>query len=186
MTNEVGIGSSMHDFFADFWIKAQTSPLVKGWNDPGLCSKPNEMLPCVSFTCISIASRNFIDLCHKKLSNFICEFVFIHMIKEWQLILCCKFLCCPKELSLILAVFCHESHVKLAYCFIHYRSRFIFSLPESIQILNMSRFDLTLCIPLALWLISLLFLEVIGELFPISEWKSKHMLSGLWAFHRVC
>ena len=122
----------------------------------------------------------------KKLSNFICEFVFIHMIKEWQLILCCKFLCCPKELSLILAVFCHESHVKLAYCFIHYRSRFIFSLPESIQILNMSRFDLTLCIPLALWLISLLFLEVIGELFPVSEWKSKHMLSGLWAFYRVC
>ena len=93
---------------------------------------------------------------------------------------------CPKELSLILAVFYHESHVKLAYCFIHHRSRFIFSLLESIQILKMSRFDLTLCIPLALWLISLLFLEVIGELFPISEWKSKHMLSGLWTFYRVC
>ena len=111
---------------------------------------------------------------------------FIHIIKEWQVILCCKFLYCPKELSLILAVFYHESHVKLAYCSIHYRSRFIFSLLESIQILNMSRFDLTLGITLALWLISLLFLEVIGELFPISEWKSKHMFSGLWAFYRVC
>ena len=122
----------------------------------------------------------------QKLSNFICEFVFIHMIKEWQFILCCKkFLCCPKELFLILAVFYHESHVKLTYCFIHYRSRFIFSLLESIQIFKLSRFDLTLCIPLTLWLISLLFLEVIGELFPISEWKSKHMLSGLWTFYRV-
>ena len=33
VTNEVGIGSSMHDFFADFWIKTRTSPSIKGQND---------------------------------------------------------------------------------------------------------------------------------------------------------
>ena len=33
---------------------------------------------------------NSINLCHQKLSNFICEFIFIQAIREWQFILCCK------------------------------------------------------------------------------------------------
>ena len=183
MTNEVGIGSSMHDFFADFWIKAQTSPLVKGWNDPGLCS----------VKCYHVSHSHVFPLHLGISSTFVTKNSAISFVSlflsTWSrndsLFSVVSFFAALKSFPWSL-LFCHESHVKLAYCFIHYRSRFIFSLPESIQILNMSRFDLTLCIPLALWLISLLFLEVIGELFPISEWKSKHMFSGLWAFYRVC
>ena len=67
----------MRVFFTNFWIKAQTSPSFEMTPAFAQC-----LMKCYHVSQSRVFSSNlfhleFINLYHKKLSSFICEFVFM-------------------------------------------------------------------------------------------------------------